>query len=75
MSVRFEVVVYLANAGEMTVPIECNPNQIGRKVRDLVELNCTAQSLVVTMNGKEVMSSMKRTSTGCAGRCISGNRA
>lgn len=55
MSVRFEVVVYLADAGEMTVPIECNPIQIGLKVRDLVGLNRAVHRLVVTMNGKEVM--------------------
>lgn len=55
MSVRFEVALHLADAVEMTVPIECEPDQIGLKVRDLVELNRSVQRLEVSMNGRAVM--------------------
>lgn len=55
MSVRFEVALHLADAVEMTVPIECEPDQIGLKVRDLVELNRSVQRLEVSMNGRGVM--------------------
>lgn len=55
MSVRFEVALHLADAVEMTVPIECEPDQIGLKVRDLVELNRSVQRLEVSMNGRDVM--------------------
>jgi hypothetical protein len=55
MSVRFEVALHLADAVEMTVPIECEPDQIGLKVRDIVELNRSVQRLEVSMNGRDVM--------------------
>lgn len=53
--VQFDVALHLADAVEMTVPMECEPNQIGLKVRDLVELNRFVRRLEVTMNGRNVM--------------------